>query len=116
MNDDNTIDLGSITIDLSNMNNAEDYYSSDTIYTSSSSDTITLGDYSSGTSNTFTLDSLKSGFSDYNFDWFEDQRIVNEYNEEKAIRESNPGIQEAWEQYKILVELAKNPPENLDKN
>ena len=115
MDDNHTIDLGSITIDLSNMENAGDYYSSDTIYTSTSSDTITLGDYaSSSSSSTFTLDSLKSGFGDYNFDWFEDQRIVNEYNEEKAIRERNPGIQEAWEQYKILVELAKNPPENLD--
>lgn len=112
MDNNHTIDLGSITIDLSNVQSSSDYYASDDlIYTSSSSDTITLGDYTSSSSSTFTLDSLKSGFSDYNFDWFEDQRIVNEYNEEKAIRERNPGIQEAWEQYKILVELAKNPPE-----
>lgn len=112
MDDDNLIDLGSITIDLSSSD--YNYAASDIIYTSGSSDTITLGDYSSSSSNTITLDTFTSGLGDYNFDWFEEQRIVKEYNEEKDIRERNPGIQEAWEQYKILVELAKNPPENLD--
>lgn len=114
MNDDNLIDLGSFTIDLSDISSSTDYYAASDIYTSSSSDTITLGNYSSSSSGTFTLDALKSGYSDYNIDWFEDQRIVEEYKEEKAIREQNEGIQKAWEQYKILVELAKNPPENLD--
>ena len=108
MDDDNLIDLGSITLDLNN--NDYIYAASDIIYTSGSSDTISIGNYSSGSSDSITLD----GVGDFNFDWFEDQRIVKEYNEEKDIRERNPGIQEVWEQYKILVELAKNPPENLD--
>lgn len=43
--------------------------------------------------------------------WYEERRIIDEYNEEKALRDQNEGIQKAWEQYKILVELAKNPPE-----
>jgi hypothetical protein len=106
MDDHNTIDLGSITIDLSSVSDDGSYYAAcDTIYTSGTTDTITLLDH---------YKSNSSDFSDINIDWFEDQRIVNEYNEEKAIRERNPGIQEAWEQYKILVELAKNPPENID--
>lgn len=107
MDDDNLIDLGSITLDLNS--NDYNYAASDIIYTSGSSDTISIGNYSSGSSDSITLD----GVGDFNFDWFEDQRIVKEYNEEKDIRERNPGIQAAWEQYKILVELAKNPPENL---
>ena len=96
--DDNTItiDLSSVFDDIK-FDSSNDYYSTD-------ANTITLGNYKSNVDD----------FADINIDWFEDQRIVNEYNEEKAIRESNPGIQEAWEQYKILVELAKNPPENLD--
>jgi hypothetical protein len=49
-------------------------------------------------------------------DWLNDYSIVEEYKEEKAIRERNAGVQAAWEQYKIMVELAKNPPENLDNS
>lgn len=77
--------------------------------------TINLGDYSipyiSGTSDTITIGDYDTSES---FDWFKDQAILEEYREEKALREKNEGIQAAWEQYKILVELAKNPPENLD--
>lgn len=52
---------------------------------------------------------------DYVTDYYKEQEIVSEYREEEKIRERNPGIQAAWEAYKILVELAKNPPENLDE-
>jgi hypothetical protein len=71
-------------------------------------------------SDTITLDSALTGIHtdiDTGFDmidWFEDQQIVEEYKEEKEIRERNEGVQAAWEQYKIMVALAKNPPENLD--
>ena len=88
----NTINVGDITIP----------------YISGTSDTITIGQSSGYSSIDLTtgLDGLT--------EWMEDQRIVEEYREEKAIRERNEGVQAAWEQYKIMVALAKEPPENLD--
>ena len=89
LSDDVTIDL---SYNAANTINVGDI----TIpYISGTSDTITLGDYDTNES----------------FDWFKDQAILEEYREEKALREKNEGIQAAWEQYKILVELAKNPPD-----
>lgn len=109
--DDNTIDLGSIVLDLGN--SSDYFYPADAIYTSSSSDTITLsGSYMDSSSTTISLDSTSLGVDISG--WYEDQQIIDEYKEEKALREQNEGIQHAWEQYKILVELAKNPPKNLD--
>lgn len=105
-----------ITIDLGNGNSYDL-----NITTATSSDSIYISDYVNASSDTITLGPLDtlSGYSatdiTVDMDWFEDQRIVEEYREEKAIRERNEGIQHAWEQYKILVELAKNPPENLDE-
>lgn len=49
----------------------------------------------------------------FNITWWEDQEIVNTEREERAIRERNEGVRQAWEQYKIMVELARNPPEPL---
>lgn len=109
--DDSVFSAGSddITIDLSgyepaqyNTINLGDY---SVPYISSTSDTITIGQSSGYQSIDLT------GLDSSMVDWMEDQRIVEEYKEEKAIRERNEGIQHAWEQYKILVELAKNPPE-----
>lgn len=45
--------------------------------------------------------------------YFEKEQIYSDFKQEQEIRERNPGIQAAWEQYKILVELAKIPPEDL---
>lgn len=49
-----------------------------------------------------------------NMDWLEQYSVYEEYKEEKEIRERNEGVQKAWEQYKIMVALAKNPPEPLE--
>lgn len=110
MNNDNiiTIDLGngnSYDLDITTATSSDSIYISD--YVNASSDTITLGPID-------TLSGYASTDIKLDMDWFEDQRIVEEYREEQELRERNEGIQAAWEQYKILVELAKNPPENLD--
>jgi hypothetical protein len=66
---------------------------------------------------TVSLDIGSASASDITIDdWIETSRIVDEYHEELAIRERNAGVQAAWEQYKIMVELAKNPPDILDNN
>jgi len=88
--------MNDITIDVSGYD-----YSTDTIDLSS----INIGSMTSADTVTIT-----PGFD---IDWWEDQEIVNTEREERAIRERNEGVQQAWEQYKIMVELAKNPP-NLD--
>lgn len=71
------------------------------------SPTVTLDPAGLVNLNGIDLDLTSSGVGG----WYEERRIIDEYNEEKALRENNEGIQKAWEQYKILVELAKNPPE-----
>lgn len=79
---------------------------------------LDLSTYSYSSDYTITLDSGSASAADITTfdigaDWLEDQEIVNTEREERAIRERNEGVQKAWEQYKIMVELAKNPPENL---
>ena len=91
LSSDNTFD--SITIDIS---------SSLTTYTQ---DVMTSMSYGS---DTITLNNIDLGM---NMDWVNQQIIYDEYREEKEIRERNEGVQKAWEQYKIMVVLAKMPPE-----
>ena len=91
LSSDNTFD--SITIDIS---------SSSTTYTQ---DVMTSMSYGS---DTITLNNIDLGI---NMDWVNQQAIYDEYREEKEIRERNEGVQKAWEQYKIMVALAKMPPE-----
>jgi hypothetical protein len=85
--------MNNITIDISGYD-----YSTDTIDLSS----INIGNISDAGTVTIT-----PGFD---INWWEDQEIVNTEREERTIRERNEGVQRAWEQYKIMVELAKNPP------
>lgn len=104
-----------ITIDLSSLDlSGHDYDYEDTVTLDLSgiNDLNYAGACETITVSSSGLDSLI--FDTGTTDWFEDQRIVEEYKEEKAIRERNEGVQKAWEQYKIMVTLAKNPPENLD--
>lgn len=101
---DKNIDTITITLgDSFTYDYAFDTDNSISDYVNCSSDTITFGpiDHS---------EIISAGDIIDNIDWFEDQRILIEYQEEKELRERNEGIQAAWEQYKILVELAKNPP------
>lgn len=101
-----------ITIDVSNIDLGQ--YALNTMQ-----DTFDLTNSGYVLSNTSTITVSKPVTSitlDGNYDlgiggWFEDQKILEEHREEKLLRENNEGIQKAWEAYKILVELAKNPPE-----
>ena len=100
-----------ITIDMNNVDLG--MYSSNY----NTMDTVTISDVTTNTGSvTLTIDpNYQIDLSDSDLGgigtWYEERRIVDEYNEEKALRENNEGIQKAWEQYKILVELAKLPPE-----
>jgi hypothetical protein len=111
-NDTITIDLGdvdpfsyesgdTVTLDLSGIDSA----AADMVTTVNTSGigSITISD--------FTLNDFDITTSE----WFKDQEILKEHREEEEIRARNEGVQKAWEQYKIMVALAKEPPENLDK-
>lgn len=79
-----TIDLSdSITIDLSN------YGAAQSAYTISGIDTITLDN------------------TEWATDWLVEREIIDRHHEENRIRESHPAVQHAWEQYQIMLNLAR---------
>lgn len=87
-----TIDLSdSITIDLSN------YGAAQPTYTVSGIDTITLDN------------------SEWATEWLVDREIVDQHKEEKRIRDSHPAVQYAYEQYQIMLNLARENDE-IDPN
>jgi hypothetical protein len=102
MNDD------TITITLPGLSSGGEYYYDNQIDLSNSTIDLT-GIFNSSTDTIFVDDIGTSN-------WIEEQQILQDYKEEKEIRERNAGVLAAWEQYKIMVELAKNPPEILDGN
>jgi hypothetical protein len=97
--DDNVND---ITIDISGYDFSDDHY-----VTVGGNDTIDLSSINIGNISDAGTITITPGFD---MNWWEDQEIVNTEREERAIRERNEGVQRAWEQYKIMVELAKTPP------
>lgn len=91
--DATTFDLsdinGDITIDIS------DYGAAQPTYTIGTVDTITLD----GTN----WDGISG--------WLEDREILDQHHADKRIRETHPAVQHAWEQYQIMLNLAR---EELD--
>ncbi len=91
--DSTIIDLsdinGNITIDISNYGAAQPSYTIDTI------DTITVD----GTN----WDGITG--------WLEDREILDQHRADQRIRETHPAVQHAWEQYQIMLNLAR---EELD--
>jgi hypothetical protein len=88
---DCVIDLSdsNITIDIS------DYAAAQPAYTINTVDTITLD----GTN----WDGISG--------WLEDREILDQHRADQRIRETHPAVQHAWEQYQIMLNLAR---EELD--
>lgn len=86
-----TLDLpGSITIDLSN------YGAAQPSYTVSGLDTITIDG------------------SNWTTDWLVERKIVDEHHEAKRIRDAHPAVQHAWEQYQIMLNLAREDEKSTE--
>jgi hypothetical protein len=86
-----TLDLsGSITLDFSNYDVAQPTYAVSGI------DTITIDG------------------SNWTTDWLADREIVDEHHEEKRIRDSHPAVQHAWEQYQIMLNLAREDEKSAE--
>jgi WD40 repeat protein len=92
---DSTIDLSdtntTITIDMS------DYYAAhpQSVYSISIADSISVDGSNWG------------GITD----WLEEREIVDQHRADEKIRDSHPAVQHAWEQYQIMLNLAR---EELD--
>jgi len=79
-----TVDLAdSITIDFSN------YGAAQPSYTVSGLDTITING------------------SNWSTDWIAEREIIDQHHEERRIRDTHPAVQHAWEQYRIMLNLAR---------
>ena len=81
----------SITIDISS------HAAAQSVYTVGNLDSLTTGG-----------DSSWSGVTD----WLVEREIIDQHHEEKRIRESHPAVQSAWEQYQIMLNLAREEPED----
>jgi hypothetical protein len=90
---DCVIDLSGIdstvTLDMSNYGAAQPAYTINTV------DTITID----GTN----WDGITG--------WLEDREILDQHRADQRIRETHPAVQHAWEQYQIMLNLAR---EELD--
>lgn len=75
--------------------------------------------YSYNYNNTMAISGIASGidvdYATHLQEYLEKEQIYKDYKIEESLRMNNPGIQAVWEQYRILVELAKEPP-NLDND
>lgn len=60
---------------------------------------------------TVTLGDPGSNFDGLNV-YMEERGIVDDYREAEAIRKRNPGVQAAWEQYQIMLNLAREDEQN----
>lgn len=82
-------------IDLSNINDItidiSDYGAAQPAYTINTVDTITLD----GTN----WDGITG--------WLEDREILDQHRADQRIRETHPAVQHAWEQYQIMLNLAR---------
>lgn len=80
-----TVDLAdSITIDLSH------YGAAQLAHTLSGIDTITIDNNGEWTTN-----------------WIVEREIIDQHHEERRIRDAHPAVQHAWEQYQIMLNLAR---------
>lgn len=79
-----------ITFDLSN------YDAAQSAYTMSGLDTITI-----------------TGFN-WTSDWLMEQNIVEQHQEEQRIRDTHPAVQHAWEQYQIMLNLAREDEKSTE--
>lgn len=86
------IDYGSITIDLSDVGAAQP------TYTVNGLDDLILTVDNTG------IDGIT--------DWLQEREIIEQHKEEKSIRETHPAVQYAYEQYQILLNLAREEPQD----
>ena len=117
--DDNTIiinasgtagdsfDLGSksgdtVVIDLSNMSSSMTYPYGGYTYNWNSNLTVSTGDPGSNF----------DGISVY----LQERDIIEEHREAESLRERHPGVQAAWEQYQIMLNLARDDEQNNEKS
>lgn len=89
--EETTLDFSdSITIDISS------YGAAQLAYTLSGLDTITIDNTNWAT------------------DWLVEREIVDEYHEAKRIRDAHPAVQHAWEQYQIMLNLAREDEKSTE--
>ena len=47
-------------------------------------------------------------------DWLQEREIIDRHQEEEKIRDTHPAVQYAYEQYQILLNLAREEPNLTD--
>jgi len=86
-----TVDLaGAITIDLSH------YSAAQMTYTLLGTDDITIDNTNWAT------------------DWVVEREIIDQHHEEQRIRDTHPAVQYAWEQYQIMLNLARDDEKSAE--
>ena len=113
-NDDNNI-----SIDLSNIDitSSIDSGSSGTIVLDFN-DSYAVGasvDYTYTTISNISLTDTITLSSDLS-SWVDEQNILEEHRIAERVRKNHPAVQAAWEQYQIMLNLAREESDEIDPN
>lgn len=61
--------------------------------------------------------SVDSSGTDGICEWLQEREIIDQHKQEQRIRETHPAVQYAWEQYQIMLNLAReNEDTDLDED